>query len=71
MFVVQLIASIRLAHVLVRPIADRVGNNLGIIFRNFRFDNRRTRNLWESWLLPGTNRESHGQNSGLLNFFFT
>jgi len=50
----------------LQPMADRVAQNLEIISKNFQFSTRRTR---IHHLLLGTNRQSHGQNSGSLKKF--
>jgi len=50
----------------LQPMADRVAQNLEIISKNFQFSTRRTR-IHHLWL--GTNRQSHGQNSGSLKKF--
>ena len=52
----------------IRPIAHGVAQNLEIICKKFQHSTRRTRILMgfmiSTILLPGTNRKSHGQNSG-------
>ena len=57
----------------VQPIADMVAKNLEIVSENFQFSTRRTRILIAfiscTMLLPGTNFQSHGQNSGWLKRF--
>jgi len=57
----------------VQPIADRVAKNLEITSKNFQFSTGRTRILMgfivSTMALPGTNRGSHGQNSGSLKCF--
>jgi len=50
----------------VKPIADRVAQNLKIISKNFQFSTRRTRIYY---LLLSTNRKHHVQNPGLLKEF--
>jgi len=56
----------------IQPIADRVTKNLEIISKDFQFGARRTRILMgfvmSTMLLPGTDRKSHGQDCGSLNF---
>ena len=50
-----------------------VARNLEIIFKNFQFGTRRTRNLVgfiiRTILLDGTDHKSFGQNSGVLTKF--
>jgi len=57
----------------VQPIADRAAKNLENISKNFQLSIRRTRifmgYIISTMLLHGTNRESHGQNSGSLKSF--
>jgi len=54
----------------VQPTADRVAQSNEINSINFQFSTRRTMGLIISTiLLRGTNRKSHGQNSGLLTKF--
>jgi len=59
----------------IQPIADRVARHLEIISKNSQFSTRRTRILMGfivyriHRLLLGTNRKSHGQNSGSLEKF--
>jgi len=53
----------------LQPIADIVVQNLVVIRKIFYFITRRTRILMgflisSTVVLPGTNRKSHGQNSG-------
>ena len=54
-------------------IADRVAQNLEIISGNFQFNTRRTWILMgcilSTILFVGTDRKSHGQNSGSLKKF--
>ena len=54
---------------LVQPIADRVAQNLEIISKNFQFSTRHQDSHGIYHLLRGTNRKSHGRNSGLLKRF--
>ena len=57
-------------YVVIQPTADRLAQNLEIIFKNFQFSTRRTRIpmgcIISTMLLHGTNRKSHGQNSSAL-----
>jgi len=57
----------------VLPIADRVAKNLEIISKNFQLSAGRTRIFMgfiiSPTLLPGTNRKTHGQKSGSLEYF--
>jgi len=55
--------------VAVQPIADKVAQHLEIISKNFRLSTRRLDSHGIDNLLLGTNRKSHGQNSGSLTTF--
>jgi len=57
-------------YIYIQPIADRLAPNLEILSKDFQLSTPIFKGFISgTMILPGTTRESHGQNSGMLMKF--